>query len=371
VLSGKVAQNTVDRVVAIRATDPRLAGRRDLPAGLAGTNSLDDRAFAECPAGSFVSGIQGFKPNGRPDIVKIRYLCRDGVGEQIAVNGTDYSVAGGKGSVAGLSGTISLDNPDIAACPPDSFVSGIQGFKPNGQHEIIQIRYACQNAAGQTTAVRGTDPTVAGGKGSVSGLAGTFSLDNLQSVECPPHSHVSSIQGIRMQGNDALVEIRYACTTPPTPPPVVDQNPVLAAQVCGGLGSATATSSVSLEVNNLGIKGDANNSLLISRDGVDLGAVGAGAYKNYASCIKQVLGLLASSPPSPAPTHIADTVTYRACSGEYESACQAHDVYFYCGADIDSWAKARCGTHSIQRIATYGGNKCGYAIDQVTCVSPQ
>lgn len=73
-------------------------------------------------------------------IEKIRNSSGD-----VAINGTDGSVAGSKGSVGGLAGTYSLDNNSFVACPPGSFVSAIQGFKPNGQTPIVQIRYACRS----------------------------------------------------------------------------------------------------------------------------------------------------------------------------------------------------------------------------------
>jgi hypothetical protein len=61
------------------------------------------------------------------------------------INGTDGAVAGSAGSVEGLAGTFGLDNDKFVQCPPGSFVSAIQGFKPNGQAPIIQIRYACRS----------------------------------------------------------------------------------------------------------------------------------------------------------------------------------------------------------------------------------
>jgi hypothetical protein len=63
----------------------------------------------------------------------------------VTINGTDGSVAGSEGSVEGLAGTYSLENDKFVACPSGSFVSAIQGFKPNGQSPIVQIRYACRS----------------------------------------------------------------------------------------------------------------------------------------------------------------------------------------------------------------------------------
>ncbi|MER9018779.1 serine protease [Mesorhizobium sp. M0898] len=65
------------------------------------------------------------------------------------------------------------------------------------------------------------------------------------------------------------------------------------------------------------------------------------------------------------------TVTYRVCSGEHEKACPAHDIYFYCYTNISKWAEDRCESFVAQRLQTYGGNKCGYSIDNVICTGPK
>jgi hypothetical protein len=59
--------------------------------------------------------------------------------------------------------------------------------------------------------------------------------------------------------------------------------------------------------------------------------------------------------------------TYRFCFGEYERACQPHDVYGYCGESPNNWASAHCDSPSIVPVTTYGGNKCGYAVVDVIC----
>lgn len=89
------------------------------------------------------------------------------------------------------------------------------------------------------------------------------------------------------------------------------------------------------------------------------------AYRLYVDCIKKILSQDTSITSSPV------TVVYRVCSGEYERACQQHDAYFYCYADIAAWANARCGSYKISRLNTYGGNKCGYALDAVICTGPK
>jgi hypothetical protein len=71
-------------------------------------------------------------------------------------------------------------------------------------------------------------------------------------------------------------------------------------------------------------------------------------------------------PPSPLPT-----VTYKVCSGEYERACQEHEAYLYCYADVGAWAAARCTSSKVTRYSTYGGNKCGYSMDLVQCTGPK
>jgi hypothetical protein len=85
------------------------------------------------------------------------------------------------------------------------------------------------------------------------------------------------------------------------------------------------------------------------------------AYSAYLGCVDK---FVAAVPPPV-------TVTYRVCSGEYERACQQHDTYLYCGADVKAWANARCTASTIQRLNTYGGNKCGYSIDAVICTGPK
>jgi hypothetical protein len=74
---------------------------------------------------------------------------------------------------------------------------------------------------------------------------------------------------------------------------------------------------------------------------------------------------------SPA-TLIAPVVTeYRVCAGEYERACQPHDVYQYCDVSTDGWAKARCSSFKVIRLDTKDGNKCGYLLDRVICTGPK
>lgn len=89
------------------------------------------------------------------------------------------------------------------------------------------------------------------------------------------------------------------------------------------------------------------------------------AYRLYVDCIRSILQPVSPTPPPPV------TVTYTVCSGEYERACQPHDAYLYCNGDVHGWAQARCASFTTTRVNTYGGNKCGYAIDRVICTGPK
>lgn len=89
------------------------------------------------------------------------------------------------------------------------------------------------------------------------------------------------------------------------------------------------------------------------------------AYRLYVDCVTRILPSMASVGLPP------QSKTYRICTGEYERACQPHDVYLYCSADIAAWAKARCTSFNSVRLNTYGGNKCGYSLDEITCDGPR
>lgn len=92
-------------------------------------------------------------------------------------------------------------------------------------------------------------------------------------------------------------------------------------------------------------------------------------YRLYVQCIAKVLPQQQSQilpQPQPQPT-----VQYKVCTGEYERACQQHDAYLYCYADVAAWARARCTSFSITRLNTYGGNRCGYSIDSILCTGPK
>jgi hypothetical protein len=74
--------------------------------------------------------------------------------------------------------------------------------------------------------------------------------------------------------------------------------------------------------------------------------------------------------PAPAAA-AAPTVAYKICSGEYERSCLQHDIYQYCGFNVNGWADQHCASNKVLRLDTRDGNKCGYSLDQVICTGPK
>jgi hypothetical protein len=89
------------------------------------------------------------------------------------------------------------------------------------------------------------------------------------------------------------------------------------------------------------------------------------AYRLYADCIEKIVPQIANTAPK------LPTQTYRICVGEYERACQPHEVYLYCGINVEAWAKDRCTSPRIRQLNSYGGNKCGYSLVEVICIGPK
>src|SRR5262249_55196925 len=105
--------------------------------GFSGTADMNG-PLARCPAGSFVSGIQGFKSDnqGLPHtphhfISEIRYTCVTAAGATTGVR-KSFDGVPDAASWDGFSGTADMNGP-LARCPAGSFVSGIQGFKSDNQ----------------------------------------------------------------------------------------------------------------------------------------------------------------------------------------------------------------------------------------------
>jgi hypothetical protein len=126
------------------------------------------------------------------------------------------------------------------------------------------------------------------------------------------------------------------------------------------VGAEMIDSVVSLYATQ-GAQGFVNSKTFLSLIPDDLRFEG---YRLYVDCITKILADTTVVPPP-------ITVTYRVCSGEYERSCHPHDVYLYCYEDVVAWAKARCASATVQRLSSYGGNKCGYSIDAIICTGPK
>lgn len=186
--------------------------------------------MSECPAGSFVTGIQGFKSDGRrahtvdDPISELRYLCGAADGRTTLI-GKTFAGIPDSGSFEGFSGT------GMVACPIGMFVSAIQGFKSDTlgphvvQHPISELRYTCADGRGRTSIGKtyGDLPD----KGSFPGFSGTGS------TLCPADQFVVGIQGFK--AGDApdvrspISELRYVCRTVdavPTEGPVASDQTV-------------------------------------------------------------------------------------------------------------------------------------------------
>jgi hypothetical protein len=68
-------------------------------------------------------------------------------------------------------------------------------------------------------------------------------------------------------------------------------------------------------------------------------------------------------PSVPAPVQ----AVYKICSGEYKGPCPSDALYQYCYFSVEDWAKGKCSSYKINRLATFGGNKCGYSVDEIVC----
>jgi hypothetical protein len=117
----------------------------------------EDSAIAQCPLGSFVVGIQGFKgPATRnvqyPVMNSLRYLCESSTGNTV-VRRTDAAIPD-TGSFNAGGGTQNYDS-NVAKCPDGYFVTGIQGFRfdirKTGNnwgwpaYPIVDLRYICDH----------------------------------------------------------------------------------------------------------------------------------------------------------------------------------------------------------------------------------
>jgi hypothetical protein len=121
---------------------PSSGGWRDFSA----TADLNG-SVAQCPAGSFVTGIQGFKSDRQSApgqhiaadyISELRFGCFNAAGDAVGVRKTFEHVPDG-GSWSEFSGTANM-NGSLARCPVGSFVSGIEALKAARQIRPGPIR---------------------------------------------------------------------------------------------------------------------------------------------------------------------------------------------------------------------------------------
>ncbi len=73
---------------------------------------------------------------------------------------------------------------------------------------------------------------------------------------------------------------------------------VRAARVCAGIGQQGGNFQGAFNVGNLSVQGSANGTVTVKRDGVDLGKIEQGAFRDYTSCLIEVIKLVSPRPPS-------------------------------------------------------------------------
>jgi len=61
--------------------------------------------------------------------------------------------------------------------------------------------------------------------------------------------------------------------------------------------------------------------------------------------------------------------TYQVCVGQYQDKCPPNTVFLPCGVSVAAWAKKECDQYTAVRISDVGGNRCGYAVTQIKCVT--
>ena len=190
----------------IRATSVDFLGTGEV-SGYSGTDDLS-QSVVNCPAGTHVTGIQGFSPNGKEGIVNLRYSCNS------ASNAATAAGFNGAGTVSGYAGTDDLSHPWVS-CPEGYFVSAIQGFSLNNHYVISNLRYIC-TLNSSTSVVRATTQSLAQGTGSVSGLSGSDGLST-PDVSCPQGTFITAIQGFIKSNNSTglplrgIYGVRYIC----------------------------------------------------------------------------------------------------------------------------------------------------------------
>src|SRR5580704_14890256 len=74
---------------------------------------------------------------------------------------------------------------------------------------------------------------------------------------------------------------------------------VRAAQVCAGIGQIAGNLQGSVDVGNLNVQGIGNGTVIVRRNGADLGKIERGSYKDYTTCLIEVIKLISAPPPPP------------------------------------------------------------------------
>jgi hypothetical protein len=164
---------------------------------------------------------------------------------------------------------------------------------------------------------------------------------------------------------------------------------VRAARVCAGIGQSGWNAQGPLKLDNLSVQGDVNGTITVKRDGVDLGQIDRGSYKDFSSCLIRMTELLLSTvkqepPPPPRPHKVVkvcmgnggganclsgagaayDCNTYRGMGG---GASQTYDVLAdrFCGYYEGHIRKV--DPHNIIVTQDNGGGECGWTAFEVTC----
>jgi hypothetical protein len=68
---------------------------------------------------------------------------------------------------------------------------------------------------------------------------------------------------------------------------------------------------------------------------------------------------------------VTTAVHYKVCKGEYEGSCRPHDAYISCDATVEAWATRTCTKFGVGVLSDVSGNRCGYALYDVTCTVKQ
>jgi pimeloyl-ACP methyl ester carboxylesterase len=69
------------------------------------------------------------------------------------------------------------------------------------------------------------------------------------------------------------------------------------------------------------------------------------------------------------PQKVAIQANYQICVGEHRSRCPPGAIHLPCGASVAAWAKNECDTFGTAQVSSFGGNRCGYSVVQVTCMT--